>query len=97
MYPSGFTDPTTEPASLTLLAAAGYRESHQVLTMLRLALNLEGEALELQTRDIHDLYEIWSFLEIVRSSPRLPQPISIPPRSSITTATDYASGCEPGR
>ena len=58
--------PQPGPPSLTLLTAPGYREGHHILTMLRLALNLEGDALELQTKDIHDLYEIWSFLEVVK-------------------------------
>ena len=58
--------PQPGPPSLTLLTAPGYRESYHILTMLRLALNLEGDSLELQTKDIHDLYEIWSFLEVVK-------------------------------
>ena len=58
--------PQLSPPSLTLLSAVGYRESHQILTNLQLALNLQGDALDLQTKDIHDLYEIWSFLKILQ-------------------------------
>lgn len=58
--------PQPNPPSLTLLTAPGYREAHQILTMVRLALSIQGDALELQSKDIHQLYEIWSFLEIVR-------------------------------
>ena len=58
--------PQPNPPSLTLLSSTGYRESYEILNSLRLGLDLEGHALQLQTKDIHELYEIWCFLEIVR-------------------------------
>lgn len=58
--------PQPSPPSLTLLSAPGYREAYQILTELRLGLAVGGDALELQTKDIHDLYELWAFIEVVR-------------------------------
>lgn len=57
--------PQSGPPSLTLLSAPGYREAHQILTALRLALQLGGESLQYQSKDVHDLYEIWCFLRVV--------------------------------
>lgn len=57
--------PQPSPPSLTLLNAAGYREAYRTLTELRLGLEIGGDALELQTKDIHDLYELWCFIEVV--------------------------------
>lgn len=58
--------PQPSPPSLTLISAPGYRDAYRILTELRLGLAVEGEALNLQTKDIHDLYELWAFIEIVR-------------------------------
>lgn len=58
--------PQPSPPSLTLIGAAGYRDAYRILTDLRLALAVGGEALDLQAKDIHDLYEMWAFVEVVR-------------------------------
>lgn len=59
------TPPQPSPPSLTMLGAPGYREAYRILTGLRLGLAVSGEALELQTKDIHDLYELWAYLATV--------------------------------
>lgn len=59
------------PPSLTLMTAPGYREAYQVLTSLRLALDLRDGPAQLELKDLHDLYEIWCFLEIVAIVSRL--------------------------
>lgn len=51
--------PQPSPPSLTLIGAPGYREAYRTLTELRLGLSVGGDALDLQTKDIHDLYELW--------------------------------------
>lgn len=53
------------PPSLTMLGAPGYREAYRILTGLRFGLAVSGEALELQTKDIHDLFELWAYLAVV--------------------------------
>lgn len=58
--------PQPSPPSLTLIGSPGYRDSYRILTELRLSLAVGGDALTLQTKDIHDLYELWSFIEVVR-------------------------------
>lgn len=58
--------PPAGPPSLTLLSAPSYRDAYQILTELRLGLSIGGEALDLQLKDIHELFEIWAFLEVVR-------------------------------
>lgn len=57
--------PHPSPPSLTMLGAPGYREAYRILTGLRLGLAVSGEALELQTKDIHELYELWAYLAVV--------------------------------
>jgi hypothetical protein len=57
--------PQPSPPSLTLLGAPGYRDAYRVLTGLRLGLAVSGSALKLQTKDIHELYELWCYLAIV--------------------------------
>lgn len=57
--------PHPSPPSLTMLGAPGYREAYRILTGLRLGLSVRGEALELQTKDIHDLFELWAYLAVV--------------------------------
>ena len=59
------------PPSLTLMTAPGYREAYRVLTSLRLALDLRDGPAELELKDLHDLYEIWCFLEVVAIVSRL--------------------------
>lgn len=58
--------PQQTPPSLTMLSAAGYRDAYRILTGLRVGLAIGGDALELQTKDVHDLYELWAYLEIVK-------------------------------
>lgn len=58
--------PQASPPSLTLIGAPGYRDAYRILTELRLGLDVAGDALGLQTKDIHDLYELWAFIEVVR-------------------------------
>lgn len=58
--------PPAGPPSLTLLSAPGYRDAYRILTELRLGLSVGGEVLDLQIKDIHQLFEIWAFLEVVR-------------------------------
>src|SRR5690606_7599627 len=41
-------------------------DAYRILTELRLGLAIGGNALELQTKDIHHLYELWAFIEVVR-------------------------------
>lgn len=57
--------------SLTLLSAPGYRECYRALSSLRLALELDGDAMALELKDLHDLYEIWCFLEVVAITSRV--------------------------
>lgn len=59
------------PPSLTLMTAPGYREAYRVLTSLRLALDLQDGPAQLELKDLHDLYEIWCFLEVVAIVSRL--------------------------
>jgi hypothetical protein len=58
--------PHPSPPSLTLISAPGYRDAARILTELRLGLAVRGDALELQAKDIHHLYELWAFIEVVR-------------------------------
>lgn len=51
--------------SLTMLGAPGYRDAYRILSGLRLGLSVSGSALELQTKDIHELYELWCYLTVV--------------------------------
>lgn len=57
--------PQPSPPSLTMIGAPGYRDAYRILTGLRLGLAVSGSALELQTKDIHDLYELWCYLAVV--------------------------------
>lgn len=58
--------PQPSPPSLAMLSAPGYRDAYRILTGLHTGLGIGGGALELQTKDVHDLYELWSYLEVVR-------------------------------
>lgn len=57
--------PQPSPPSLTMLGAPGYQDAYRILTGLRLGLAVSGSALELQTKDIHELYELWCYLSVV--------------------------------
>lgn len=59
MPPPGF-------ASLTLLSGTGYGDAYRALTVLRLGLNVEGGAFDFSVMDVHDLYETWCFIQLVR-------------------------------
>ena len=59
--------PATRPApSLRLLRAPAYREAYRACLLLRSGLVVEGPALQLALKDLHELYEIWCFLTLVR-------------------------------
>lgn len=58
--------PQPSPPSLTMLTAPGYRDAYRILTRLRLGLELGDETHQLQSKDLHDIYEIWAYLEVVR-------------------------------
>jgi predicted component of viral defense system (DUF524 family) len=53
-------------ASLTLLGRAGYRDAYRSLLILRLALSVVGEIVELSVKDLDKLYELWCFIRVVR-------------------------------
>ena len=57
--------PRQTSPSLTMLGAPGYRDAYRILSGLRLGLTVSGTALELQTKDIHELYELWCYLTVV--------------------------------
>lgn len=58
--------PQPSPPSLTMLSAPGYRDAYRILVGLHLGLTIGGDALELQSKDVHDLYELWAYLEVVK-------------------------------
>jgi uncharacterized protein len=57
--PPGFT-------SLTLQSQPGYREAHRACLILRMALRIDGGPVRLSVKDIHELYEYWCYLALVR-------------------------------
>lgn len=57
--PPGFT-------SLSLVGGVGYGTAYRAITVLRLGLDIEGDCIDFSVRDVHDLYEVWCFLELVR-------------------------------
>jgi hypothetical protein len=57
--PVGFT-------SLQLTSALGYADAYRNLNEIRRALNLEDGLQAVSISDLHDLYEKWCFLEVVR-------------------------------
>lgn len=59
-------DPPPGFSSQQLLAAPGYREAYQACMILRSGLRLEGDAVRLSTRELHELYEYWCYLTVVR-------------------------------
>ena len=59
--------PPRRPApSMRLLRAPAYREAYRACLLLRNGLAVEGPALRLALKDLHELYEIWCFLTLVR-------------------------------
>ncbi len=63
-------------ASLKLQGAPGYKEAYQALLTLRQGISLRGGPMELSVKDIHQLYEYWCFLALVRTvSEVLDEPI----------------------
>lgn len=57
--PFGFT-------SLTLLSGAGYSDAYRAIMILRLGLNINGDPFDLSVMDVHELYETWCFISILR-------------------------------
>ena len=53
------------PPSLTLLSAPGYRDIYFIVTSLQRSLNLEGHSLNLEIKDVHELYEVWCYLKLI--------------------------------
>lgn len=53
-------------ASLTLLGGIGYSEAYSAITVLRLGLDVQGEFFDYSSKDVHDLYEVWCFIQLVR-------------------------------
>lgn len=53
-------------ASLQLLSAAGYREAYRACMTLAMGLRLEGGPLQLSLKDLHELYEHWCYLALLR-------------------------------
>lgn len=68
-------------ASQQLTSAPGYREAYQACLILRAGLHLEGDALRLSTKELHQLYEYWCYLVVVRllakllDAPQEPKPL----------------------
>jgi hypothetical protein len=57
--PSGFT-------SLKLQASPGYREAYRACLVLLLGLRVAGGPIGLSVKEIHQLYEYWCYLALVR-------------------------------
>lgn len=53
-------------ASLALLGSPGYSEAYQAITVLRLGLDVGGTPFDLSVADVHDLYESWCFIQLLR-------------------------------
>lgn len=58
--------PSAGFASLTLLSAPGYSDAYRSLMVLRLGLSVTGGPVDLSVMDIHELYETWCFIAILR-------------------------------
>jgi len=58
-------------ASLKLMSKPGYSEAYRLLGILDRGLNLEGDAVKADLRDIATLYEYWCFLSLVRLASEL--------------------------
>lgn len=59
-------DPPPSLSSQQLQIAPGYREAYRALLMLRSGLRLEGLAVRASTKELHQLYEYWCYLTVVR-------------------------------
>lgn len=57
--PPGFT-------SLQLMSAAGYREAFRACLTLGMGLRITGGPMQLSVKDLHQLYEYWCFLAVLR-------------------------------
>jgi hypothetical protein len=55
-------------ASLTLLGGIGYGEAYRAITVLRLGLDVHGDFFDFSSKDVHDLYEVWCFIQLVRQA-----------------------------
>lgn len=53
-------------SSLQLLQAAGYREIHQSCRILRMALAIEGDGLQLSIKELSLLYENWVLVAVLK-------------------------------
>ena len=53
-------------ASLQLLQAPGYREATQACRALRLAIALEGDAVQISIKELSTLYENWIFVAVLQ-------------------------------
>ncbi|MCG5528720.1 DUF2357 domain-containing protein [Halorhodospira halophila] len=74
-------------ASLRLQGSPGYKEAYQVLLTLRQGISIRGGPMELSVKDIHQLYEYWCFLALLRTVAEvLEQPI--PPERLLTVQAD---------
>lgn len=60
------TTPPTGFSSLTLLSGLGYREAYRSLMVLRLGLNVFGGPVDMSVMDVHELYEAWCFIAILK-------------------------------
>ncbi|HEY8451852.1 MAG TPA: DUF2357 domain-containing protein [Natronosporangium sp.] len=58
--------PSRTTPSLTLLSAPGYSEAYRSMMVLLLGLMADGEPYDLSVKDVHELYEIWCFLQVVQ-------------------------------
>jgi uncharacterized protein len=57
--PPGFT-------SQQLLSAPGYRDAYQACALLNAGLRVDGGAFSLSTKALHELYEYWCYLTVIR-------------------------------
>lgn len=51
--------------SLTLMSAPGYQQAYNLISSLSMALRLNGDTIDVEVKDLHDLYEIWCFLTVL--------------------------------
>ncbi len=74
---------TTEPptagfASLQLVASPGYGEAYRSLMILSLGLRISGGPVGLSLKDLHELYEYWCYLAVLRlASEMVGQPLPV--------------------
>ncbi len=62
---------SAELSSLTLMAAPGYAEAYACLLALRLGLHIQGDNLDLSTKELDALYEAWCFIHLTQLVVRL--------------------------